>query len=190
MATIFSHALVGVAAARLAYPEDRHNKIAIWAALLSMLPDLDVLTFPFGIHYGHFFGHRGFSHSLLFALLVRLLLVVTEFRDAPLWSGRAWRLVAFFFLVTASHGVLDALTNGGLGVAFFSPWENSRYFLPWTPLQVSPIGRGFFSEEGVEVLLNEALWIGLPCALLLVLARMLAIRRKIAASLTPPTPRS
>jgi inner membrane protein len=69
--------------------------------------------------------------------------------------------------------VLDAMTDGGLGVAFFSPFENSRYFLPWTPLQVSPIGRGFFSGEGVEVLLNEALWVGLPCIALLAATRLL-----------------
>ena len=159
----------------------------MWAAALSMLPDIDVLAFGFGVAYGDFLGHRGFSHSLLFALLVSLLVVATRFRETPLW--RSGLLVAFFFLVTASHGVLDALTDGGLGIAFFSPFDDSRYFLPWSPLQVSPIGRGFFSEEGLEVLGNEALWIGLPCVLLLILARMLEIRRKIAAALKPPAPR-
>src|SRR6185503_7087508 len=92
---------------------------------------------------------------------------------APWTSARRWGLVAFFFAVTASHGVLDAMTDGGLGIAFFSPFENSRHFLPWRPLQVSPIGAGFFSGEGVEVLLSEALWIALPCAILLFLARRL-----------------
>ena len=183
MATIFSHALVGIAATKLAFREDRGNKIAIWAVVLSMLPDLDVLTFPFGIHYGHFFGHRGFSHSLFFALMVSVLLVATEFREVPRWSPGWWRLTGFFFLVTASHGVLDAMTDGGLGIAFFSPFENSRYFLPWRPLQVSPIGRGFLSEDGLEVLLNEALWIGLPCAALLILARVRGQRR--ASTLIP-----
>jgi inner membrane protein len=188
VATIVSHALVAVTAARLAYPADRGNRIAIWAAALAMLPDLDVVAFLLGIGYGDFFGHRGFSHSLAFALLAGVVVVATRFRERPQWTGRSWLLVGFFFLVTASHGLLDAMTNGGLGVAFFSPFENSRYFLPWTPLQVSPIGRGFFSGEGVEVLLNEALWIGLPCALLLVLARTLEFRRKIAASLRAPKP--
>lgn len=31
------------------------------------------------------------------------------------------------------------LTDGGLGVAFFSPFDNKRYFLPWRPIRVSPI---------------------------------------------------
>jgi inner membrane protein len=146
------------------------------------------LAFGFGVAYEDFWGHRGFTHSLLFALLASLLVVATRFREKPRWTGRSWRLVAFFFVITASHGVLDALTDGGLGIAFFSPFDDSRYFLPWTPLQVSPIGRGFFSEEGLEVLVSEAQWIGLPCVVLLVLARMLDIRRKIAATLKPPTP--
>jgi hypothetical protein len=46
----------------------------------------------------------------------------------------------FFFLATASHGLLDAMTDGGLGVAFFSPFDKHRYFFPWTPIRVSPIG--------------------------------------------------
>lgn len=180
MATIVSHALVAITMGKLAYPRARHQqRVCLWAAVLSMLPDLDVFTFPFGIPYGHFFGHRGFSHSLAFALMASVLLVATEFRDSERFSGKWWRLVAFFFTVTASHGVLDAMTSGGLGIAFFSPFENSRYFLPWTPLQVSPIGRDFFSEEGFEVLLNEALWIGLPCAALLTVRYALDAHRSL-----------
>jgi len=167
VATVFSHALLGITAARAAYPDDRHFSIATWAAILAILPDLDVLGFAFGIRYGDFFGHRGFSHSLVFAFALSVLVVAARFRETPLGTAGRLGLTVFFFLVTASHGVLDAMTNGGLGIAFFSPFETSRYFLPWTPLEVSPIGAGFFSMEGLEVLGNEALWIGLPCAILL-----------------------
>ena len=55
------------------------------------------------------------------------------------------------------------MTNGGAGIAFFSPFSNARYFLPWTPLEVSPIGRDFFSGDGVDTLLSEAQWLWLPC---------------------------
>jgi len=73
----------------------------------------------------------------------------------------------YFFLATASHGLLDALTDGGLGVAFFAPFDNHRYFLPWRPIHVSPIGAGrFFTHRGLEVLQSELLWIWLPAALL------------------------
>jgi inner membrane protein len=47
--------------------------------------------------------------------------------------------------VKASHGILDAMTDGGLGVAFFSPFDDTRCFFPFRPIKVSPIGLSFFS---------------------------------------------
>jgi len=52
--------------------------------------------------------------------------------------SRGW-LWLYFFLATASRGILDAMTNVGLGVAFFSPFNDIRYFFPWYPILVSPI---------------------------------------------------
>ena len=71
-----------------------------------------------------------------------------------------------FFSVTASHGVLDAMTDGGLGIAFFAPFDNGRYFLPWTPIKVSPIEiTAFFTVRGLQVLRSELVWIGIPVGL-------------------------
>ena len=84
----------------------------------------------------------------------------------------------YFFLATASHGLLDAMTNGGLGVAFFALLDNSRYFLPWTPIQVSPIGiTNFVADGGLSVIPSELLWIWLPSALLAAIA--LLARREL-----------
>jgi inner membrane protein len=139
-----------------------------------MLPDIDVVGFSFGVHYEDLLGHRGLTHSLFFALLVGLAVVTLLFRDAPPLSQRWIRLVIFFFLFTASHGVLDAFTNGGLGVAFFAPFSNKRYFFPWTPIEVSPIGlRHFSGGRAVEVILSEIVWIWIPAAILVVTAWLL-----------------
>jgi inner membrane protein len=55
------------------------------------------------------------------------------------------------------------MTNGGLGVAFFAPFSPARYFLPFRPVQVSPISTAaFFTHRGIEVLESEVLWIWLP----------------------------
>jgi inner membrane protein len=134
--------------------------------LCSVLPDIDVIGFRFGIHYGEFWGHRGFTHSLVFdALLAGIATaVLTRYRIAPI---RRLALFAYLFLGTASHGVLDAMTNGGLGVAFFSPFENRRYFLPGRPILVSPLSiHRFFSGRGYAVLESELLWIWVPAAYL------------------------
>ena len=88
----------------------------------------------------------------------------------------------YFFLATASHGFLDSMTDGGLGVAFFAPFDNRRYFLSWTPIRVSPIGIGrFFTSRGYAVLQSELLWIWVPSGVLIGSALFLR-RRKSAIS--------
>src|SRR5690349_19969775 len=82
-------------------------------------------------------------------------------------------LCVYVFLVTASYGVLDAMTNGGLGVAFFSPFNNRRYFLPWRPIVVSPLTASrFFIAQGLAVLQNELLWIWAPSVVFALLVWM------------------
>lgn len=142
----------------------------VWAigAVCSAIPDLDVLGFRFGIRYGDFWGHRGFTHSLAFAVLLAGVVIVLGFRQA-LPSVSRYYLWVYFFLATASHGLLDAMTDGGLGVAFFSPFDNRRYFLPWRPIRVSPIGFGrFFTSHGLAVMKSELLWVWVPAAAVMI----------------------
>jgi inner membrane protein len=132
----------------------------------SAIPDLDVVGFRFGISYGHILGHRGLSHSIAFAaFLGGCLALLMPFEAQPL---RAPRLTVFLylFLSTLSHGILDAMTSGGLGVAFFAPFDNTRYFLPWRPIRVSPISvSAFLSATGLRVLHSELQWVWIPAAL-------------------------
>jgi inner membrane protein len=145
-------------------------------AICSAIPDLDVIGFRFGIRYGDFWGHRGFTHSLLFAALMASAVMLIGFPRVLPGLGRL-PMWTYFFLATASHGFLDAMTDGGLGVAFFAPFDNHRYFLPWTPIRVSPIGIGrFFTVRGLAVIQSELLWIWLPAALLAVSAWLMRRR--------------
>ena len=73
-------------------------------------------------------------------------------------------LALYFAIVTASHGVLDAFTNGGPGVAFFAPFDDTRYFFPWRPVPVSPLAANFFSEWGWRVFRAELVMVWLPAA--------------------------
>ena len=163
MASLFAHGAVALAAGRVYTARPMPRRFWVLAVLLSVSPDFDVMGFAMGIEYGDFLGHRGFTHSFVFAILCGSLAAALLARS-PDWPGpRAVSVAAFLAVVTASHGVLDGLTNGGLGIAFFSPFDLTRYFLPWTPIQVSPIGFGaFFTRWGVAVLRSEIVWIGLP----------------------------
>jgi inner membrane protein len=176
--SVFSHAAVSVALSACFYRPEIPKRTWAIGALCSVLPDFDVIGLWLGVPYEAVLGHRGFSHSLTFAALVAAALAASR----GWWGGggqRPGRLMAYLFLVTASHGVLDGMTNGGLGIAFFSPFENSRYFLPFRPIEVSPIGIArFFSVWGVTVFRSELAWVWAPS--LAVVAAALGRRRRRA----------
>lgn len=183
MASPFTHALVGAALGQGGTPDWRKDKFFwVLAIVCSILPDLDVIGFHLGVRYGDLWGHRGMTHSLLFAAIISICVAAAY--------GRAlrerWRLFLLFFLITASHGVLDAFTNGGLGIAFFSPFDPRRYFFPWTPVQVSPISAGrFFSARGLRVLESEIVWIWAPTFVLAAFLRLLRRGQADQATVTP-----
>jgi inner membrane protein len=176
MASAFSHAVAALSIGTCFYRPQLPKRVWIVGAVCSVVPDLDAIGFRFGIHYGDFWGHRGFTHSLVFAAFLAGVVAVVLFRHGASGIGR-FALFAYLFLATASHGVLDAMTNGGLGVAFFSPLDNRRYFLPWRPILVSPIAvTRFFSPRGYAILRSELLWIWLPA--ILFGSTVLMLRRK------------
>lgn len=162
MASIFGHVMVGYTLSKVI--DNRNTKwLVLLAILSSILPDLDVVAFSLNIPYGHALGHRGFTHSIVFAVLWALVLMFTLGRNNKL----IWFLV--IFLSTISHGILDAMTSGGKGVGFLIPFNNNRFFFPFRNIKVSPIGVGnFFSEWGIRVILSELKYIMIPCALILV----------------------
>jgi inner membrane protein len=124
--------------------------MVVWSAL-SLLPDADVVAFRFGIAYADPWGHRGATHSLVFALLLGCAIGAASklVRLPPVRTGLCATVVL------ASHGLLDTLTDGGLGCALFWPFDDARFFAPWSPIPVAPIGRGLLSGYGRHVVLVE-----------------------------------
>jgi inner membrane protein len=166
MPTIISHPAVLMAV----YPAFSKYQFSsttwVAAAICSIVPDLDVVGFRFGIRYGDLLGHRGLTHSIFFAFLLSAIVVF-----AIPQKQKLARFV-FLFLCTLSHGLLDAFTDGGLGIAFFSPLNNTRYFFQWRPLEVSPIGiSGFLSGPALSVLMSEIKFIWIPCVLIFLIGR-------------------
>ena len=170
MAAAISHAIVALAMGKAFRNKELSWREVSLGALCSVVPDLDVVGLFFGVQYGDVWGHRGMTHSVVFAALLAGSLVALWYRSKPAVAMTV--LFLYFSLCTASHGVLDAMTNGGLGVAFFSPFDTTRYFFPVRPVLVSPIGVSeFFSSYGVRILVSEAIWIWLPSCAAFVLLR-------------------
>ena len=159
MASFFSHPAFPIAL-WVSKKAGGTKRLLVYSCLLTLLPDADVIAFKFGIAYESQWGHRGFTHSLVFAFLFALFSMTFS------RYFRAQKLTVFLwsFFSIASHIAFDALTDGGLGVAAFWPLTSERYFFPFRPVYVSPIGvRGFLTGRGIMVVLNEILWLWLPC---------------------------
>lgn len=165
MPTIISHAVAALGLSALFYRREVPKGVWALGAVCAALPDADVVAFAVGIPYEHMLGHRGLSHAPAFAAALAAALVAC-FRRGVRGLGPG-ALGVYFFAVTASHGLLDALTDGGLGIAFLAPLSSERFFFPWQPIEVSPIGlRRFLSDRGLAVLRSELLWVWLPSILL------------------------
>ena len=149
------HVMVGLAAGRL--QARRRQELAgsmILFALVSMIPDVDGVGFAMGIPYGAPFGRRGAMHSFGMAAIIALALGLVG-RLARL---SLVRVALFAFVALAAHDLLDAFTDGGLGVALFWPVSHQRIFLPWHPLPVAPIGlMGMVTPHGRHVMAVELL---------------------------------
>lgn len=157
MPTIISHAAVPLALGS-GLGEKRIPQPLLFAGVVaSMLPDADVIFFRFGATYDSVWAHRGFSHSLGFALVLGLL-------AAALLRKSIDPLLAFAFVAfaAASHGLLDMLTNGGHGIAILWPVTGQRYFFDWRPIQVSPLAASRFFTRAARIAVTEFLWIWLP----------------------------
>lgn len=187
MPTVITHAIVG-AGAYLAVGYGRPGARAgtCAAALLAALPDADGL-FMRCIPYAEPWGHRGTSHSLLAAAFLGLVGALALRRRAVL-PGGLWALACLLAAVVATHGLLDAMTDGGEGVALFAPVLDRRYFLPWRPIPVAPL---VLHPWLVYVIAIEA-WMLWPAAVALatVRARLHPVARAVvclavAASVVP-----
>jgi inner membrane protein len=146
------HVAVGMAAARIT-GDGRVpplSSMAFWSAV-SLFPDIDVVGFAMGVRYADPWGHRGATHSIVMAVAVGL--AIGAVAAALKWPSRRMALVAS--AVLASHALLDTMTDGGLGCALLWPISLTRYFAPWRPIPVAPIGFGFLSTDGALIALVE-----------------------------------
>ncbi len=166
MPTIITHAAVPLALGLGLGSNVIPKRLLLAGVAAAMVPDLDVIGLKLGIAYANDMGHRGVTHSLLFALVLGLIAgyLAPRLKARPLAAG------LFVFLSCASHGLLDMCTNGGLGIAYFWPFSHERYFLPLHFIEVSPLAADrVLSARGLTVLYSELKWVWLPGLLLVLL---------------------
>jgi inner membrane protein len=161
MPTALTHAVPALAMGALFISPRSPRTVWLAGVTLAVIPDLDVITFSLNVGSYGMLSHRGLSHSLFFAALASFLVFAAVTRAYP--EVKSKTLWLYFFLCCAMHGVLDGLTNGGWGVAFFAPLDSARYFLPIQPVLVSPISlEGILTDYGKAVISNEIRWVWIP----------------------------
>ncbi len=152
------HVAVGLAAGRAIRNNAPTKRQLLWTmvalSVVSLLPDADAVGFLFGVEYDAPWGHRGATHSIVFALFLGALVTLLGKRLGlpPL------RLGVLATLTAMSHGLLDCLTNGGLGCALLWPFSDERFFAPVRPIPVAPLGHYMLSERGMLVVTVELIF--------------------------------
>jgi len=161
VATAVTHFVVGACAA-LPFCRARSLEAVVrpWgfvlvSGMIAVIPDADVILMPV-VPYENFFGHRGFFHSPFFLILVSAALAGMIRVVAQSVTPRAALVMLLVWSAAGiSHPILDALTDGGLGVMMFFPFNRERFFFTWRPIEVAPIGVSRALAGFVEVFPSE-----------------------------------
>lgn len=165
MASAFGHITAALSGGYAFFPAHVRWRNAGAAAFCSIVPDFDVIPLFFGVPYRSIYGHRGWSHSILFAVVFGAIVGYWLSQRTPAMRRQ---LMGWMILATLSHPLLDMLAKGGLGVILFFPFHNQRYFFPMQPIHAAPLGAGGFQAKwGLSVFISEFFWIDLPCLCLI-----------------------
>jgi len=184
------HLAVGLLAGRFhddgrtphARPRSRTTTL-VGFSLLAMLPDADVFITPLGSHDSIVCGHRGASHSLLMAASIAIAGGLLARRYG--WSGI--RTMLAVMLAIGSHGLLDALGEGGRAIPLFWPLSEHRFRAPWQFLPDAPRGLKFISWHGLVDAVLEFVYF-LPVIILALWPRGAVVPRLAVVPAAAPEP--
>ena len=108
----------------------RLGKKSLWlGAIAQSLPDADFAASFWSTPAGNLLAHRGFTHSILFLLLIAPLLALAARRylHKPSLPFRSWLL--FFGVQVAVHLLIDGFNVYGIG--WFEPFDHARITFNW-----------------------------------------------------------
>ncbi|MEJ6777174.1 MAG: metal-dependent hydrolase [Crocinitomicaceae bacterium] len=114
--------VLGAAVGEVVLGKKIGNRAMLWGAIAGTIPDLDVFLRFFLDDITSTEMHRGFSHSLVFAILIAPILgwvahKAHKRREGVSFKNWSW----LFFWATVTHPLLDAHTTWG--TQFFWPFE-------------------------------------------------------------------
>ena len=100
------------------------KKAMIWGALAQSIPDIDFLAAFWTNTSDNLLAHRGFTHSILFGLVISFVMASLAERWHRPHNISLHRWIYFFGAVILTHIFIDAFNN--YGVAWFEPFSHYR----------------------------------------------------------------
>jgi inner membrane protein len=158
-----AHGLVGASIVALVHSraDSRNWKPLLLGFVLANSPDFD---FAFSFFLGAHDFHRGFTHSLLFALIVASI-IFTILKRNNRQNALAYS-IAFL-----SHTILDYVCAKDGGVRLLMPFDYTAYKLG--QISFSELSRGFVLQEMLYFSLLEILvFVPLFCAAIFLSRKM------------------
>ena len=161
--TLIGHAVLGATAYGALRPHSNPTRwglsrraLLLLCLLLPMLPDADAAMHVW-VKYGHDLGHRGITHSLLFALIFALGLawLLQRLGRAERSHQALGRMTLAFFLLLASHSLTDAMTTGGKAPSLLWPVKSEGVWMPKRFIPVSPMGQSLLRTQWTEKQLKQ-----------------------------------
>jgi inner membrane protein len=100
------------------------RKAMLWGALAQSVPDIDFLAAFWMNTADNLLAHRGFTHSILFGLVITFVMASLAERWHRPHNISLMRWISFFGAAILTHIFLDAFNN--YGVAWFEPFSHYR----------------------------------------------------------------
>lgn len=106
--------VLGAGVAELAIGKKAGNHAILWGSIAGTLPDLDVIPAQWMSTVESLAFHRGFSHSIIFCLILAPILgwMVNRLYRGNRGNFREWTTA--FFLCLLTHALLDCFTTWGV----------------------------------------------------------------------------
>ena len=94
MCSVLTHPVVPVALAAILPQDTLSSSLVLVGAACAVIPDLDVIGVKFGVGSHPLLGHRGLTHSIVFAAVLGALLTHTLFHNS---HPDPWVVFLFLF---------------------------------------------------------------------------------------------
>lgn len=120
-----THIALGACIGEAFFERGFGKKAMLWGALAQSIPDIDFITSWWMSTPEYLLAHRGFTHSILFALLIIpvIALEAEKIHRPHNIAFKTW--IKFFAVEIFLHLLIDGYNNYGIG--WFEPFSHVRY---------------------------------------------------------------